>query len=257
VQVATTTTSVRNALGLGQRTVAGRANVPQSAVSEVEAGEAGGLALDTSLRILEALGVEVRMHLDGPVVRGRSRRRDAVHAWTAGRVGERLRRVGWEVVDEAEVGSGRIRGYIDLLAHRQSDGAVVVIEVKTEIRDLGAITRTLRWYAEEAPAAARRLGWRPRRVVVALVVLDSKAVEDEFHATADAVRGAFPADPLALGEWLTDPSASAPTGFAVGFVDPASHRRAWLRRGRLHGRRSAATYVDYRDAVAHLPRRPR
>jgi hypothetical protein len=226
-------------------------------VSAVEAGAAGRLALDTSLRILEALGVEVRMQLESPVVRGRSRRRDAVHAWIAGRVGERLRRVGWEVVDEAEIGSGRIRGYIDLLAHRHSDGAVVVVEVKTEIRDLGAIIRTLRWYAKEAPAAARRLGWRPRRVAVALVVLDSKAVEDELHATTDVARGAFPADPLVLGEWLIDPSANAPTGFAVGFVDPASHRRAWLRRGRLHGRRAAAAYVDYRDVVAHLPRRPR
>jgi transcriptional regulator with XRE-family HTH domain len=255
--MATTTISIRSAMGIGQRTVAGRASVPQSAVSAVEAGEAGRLALDTSLRVLEALGVEVRLQLDGPVVRGRSRRRDAVHAWTAGRVGERLRRVGWEVVDEAEVGSGRIRGYIDLLAHRPSDDAVVVIEVKTEIRDLGAIIRTLRWYAEVAPAAARRLGWRSRRVVVALVVLDSKAVEDELHATAEAARGAFPADPLDLGEWLADPSASAPTAFTVGFVDPASHRRAWLRRGRLHGRRTAATYVDYRDAVARLPRRPR
>ncbi len=161
------------------------------------------------------------------------------------------------MVDEAEVGSGRVRGYIDLLAHRQSDGALVVIEVKTETRDLGAIVRTLRWYAEEAPTAARRLGWRTRRVVVALVVLDSRAADEELHATADAARRVFPSDPLALGAWLADASASAPTGFTIGFVDPASHRRSWLRRGRLHGRRTAATYADYRDAVAHLPRRPR
>ncbi len=255
--MATTTASVRNALGLGQRIVAGRADVPQSSVSAIEAGGAGRLSLDTSLRILDALGVEVRMHLNSPVVRGRSRRQDAVHAWTPGRVGERLRRVGWEGVDEAGVGSGRIQGYIDLLAHRPSDGAVIVVEVKTEIRDLGAIVRTLRWCAEEAPAAARRDGWRPRRVVVALVVLDSRACEEELHTAADAVRGAFPADPRAFGDWLIDSSASAPTGATIGFVDPASHRRAWLRRGRLQGRRTAPPYADYRDAVSHLPRRPR
>jgi transcriptional regulator with XRE-family HTH domain len=133
-QIATTTTAVRSAMGLGQRTVAVRASVPQSSVSAVEAGEAGRLALDTSLRILEALGVEVRVQLDGPVVRGRSRRMDAVHAWTAGRVGERLRRGGWEVVDEAEVGSGRIRGYIDLLRTASPTGPSS-IEVKIEIRD--------------------------------------------------------------------------------------------------------------------------
>ncbi len=250
-------TSVRHEMGIGQRTVAARANVPQSSVSAVETGSADRLALDTSLRILEALGVDVRVQLDGPVVRGRRRRRDAVHAWTAGRVGERLRRAGWEVVDEVDVGSGRYRGYIDLLAHRRSDGSVLVIEVKTEIRDLGAIIRTLRWYAEEAPSAARRLGWRVRRIVVALVALDSRAVDVELQMTADAARRAFPGDPLVLGTWLTDPTARAPTDLTVGFVDPASRRRVWMRRGRFHGRRTAATYIDYRDAAAHLPQRPR
>lgn len=255
--VATTAVTVRDALGVGQRDVAARASVPQSAVVAVEAGGAGQLSLDTSLRILEALEVDVRLVLEGPVVRGRRRRRDGVHAWLAGRVGQRLRRLGWEVIDEAAVGSGRLRGYIDLLGHRPGDGSVLVVEVKTEIRDLGAIVRTLRWYAEEAWAAARLQGWRPRRVIVLLVVLDSTAVEDELRMSADLARRAFPADPLAVGSWLADPLAPPPAGLAVGFVDPASHRLAWLRRGRLHGRRTPAPYVDYRDAVARMPGRPR
>ncbi len=40
---------------------------------------------------------------------------------------------------------------------------LAVIEIKTQLDDLGQIERTLAWYEREAWAAARRLGWRPPR----------------------------------------------------------------------------------------------
>jgi hypothetical protein len=256
-QIASTALAARRSVDIGQRAVASRADLPQSTIVALERGEAGRLPLDTSLRVLDALGIEARLVLDGPIVRNPGRRRDPVHAWMAGRLGIRLRRLGWEVIVEAEVGSGRYRGFIDLLGYRATDRSVLVVEVKTEIRDAGAVIRTLRWYEREAPAAARRRGWRPLRTCTLLAVLDSRAATSELMASASLARSVFPADPTSISAWLADPSLPAPAGYGVGFVDPASRARAWLRRGRVQGRRSESPYEDYADAVRRLPGRPR
>ena len=47
---------------------------------------------------------------------------------------------------------------MDLLAWHPATGLLLVIEVKTELHDLGANERQLNWYEREAWAAARRLG---------------------------------------------------------------------------------------------------
>ena len=68
---------------------------------------------------------------------GRREQNDLVHAACAGYVARRLGRAGWHVLLEVEVGDGRGRGWIDLLAFRESDRSLLIVEVKTEIIDVG------------------------------------------------------------------------------------------------------------------------
>ena len=86
-----------------------------------------------------------------------------VHAQVNGTVARRLERCGWrtatEVLDRRRTTP---RGWIDLLAFREADRALLVEETKTDIPDMGGLQRSVAFYERTALSAARRLGWRPR-----------------------------------------------------------------------------------------------
>jgi len=108
------------------------------------------------------------------------------------------------------IGEGVPRGWIDLVAFREADGTLIVEETKTEIHDVGALQRSLGFYAREAWRVAEQLGWRPRRIVVICVVLDSDAVAERILASRALLRDAFPADVDATLRFLEDAAAPAP-----------------------------------------------
>jgi len=177
-----------------------------------------------------------------------------VHATCAAYVMRRLERAGFTVHLEVEVGKDRYRGWIDLLAYRESDGALIVVEIKTEIHDIGAIQRTIAWYAREAWAAARRFGWQPSRSAIALVALASVENDARIMANRGALISAFPAAASDLARWILGDSDEVPRG-SIAMVDPRSRRRNWLLATRSDGRRTPAPYADYRDAAERLNRR--
>jgi len=96
----------------------------------------------------------------------------------------RLRSSDSATASEVEVGGDRSRGWIDVLAFHPETGTLLVIELKTEIHDLGQIERSLGRYKREAFAAARRLGWRPKRATGCLLLLASRANDDRVASTA-------------------------------------------------------------------------
>lgn len=157
---------------------------------------------------------------------------------------------------EVEVGGDRSRGWIDILAWHESTGVLLVIEVKTEINDLGSVQRTLSWYRREAWAAARRLGWRPGSVVASVLLLATDANDARVAANRGTFASEFPGrarDLMRVVEGASD--ALATGGFAAAMVDPRSRQRSWLRPLRIDGRRSPAPYVDYADFMRRR-RRP-
>ena len=79
----------------------------------------------------------------------------------SGHIARRLERSNWNVATEVEVGGDRSRGWIDLLAFRPATGLLLVVEVKTEIHDLGQIDRALGWYERED--GMRRGDWLASR----------------------------------------------------------------------------------------------
>jgi hypothetical protein len=131
----------------------------------------------------------------------------------------------------------------------------LIIEVKTELLDLGAIERTMGWYEREAVAAARRLGWRPLRSASALLVLDSEANDRAIRAARDVLARAFAGRATALRRVVSGEDAVDGARF-LSSIDPRSRRSVWLRTTTTDGRRTAAPYADYADALRHLSHGP-
>lgn len=157
-----------------------------------------------------------------------------------------------EVETEVPIGSGVPRGWIDLLAYREADAALATFELKTDLPDVGGLQRQVSWYERAAPWAARRLGWRPERFVVAVVCLDTQAVADRPDEHRSLLRATLPGGARALAAWLEDPAATIPRGWSLAVTDLTPRRSLALAPSRLDGRRSPPAYRNYADAAAHL-----
>lgn len=94
------------------------------------------------------------------------------------------------------------------------------------------------------------LGWAPRRVSVWLLFLASEEVDDAVRANRHVLATAFPERARDMLASLDGRVSSAGRGLAM--IDPTSRRRDWLVRTGVDGRRSAARFRDYADAVGQL-----
>ncbi len=254
-QLADVVRDARVLVGWTQRELAQRARTSQATVWRLESGRADHLDLLVVERALRALGIRASLGLDARHLADRRRQVDAVHARVVGFVARRLERDGWRTTTEVPLGDGVPRGWIDLLAFREADAALLVDETKTEIPDLGALGRSLAFYEREAWAAARSLGWAPRRAVVLVTALDSAAIGKRLADNRELAARMFPAPVDGIAAWLADPGCEPPRGWALGVVDPASRRAIWLRLTTLGFRRRAPAYADYADAAVRLRRR--
>jgi XRE family transcriptional regulator, regulator of sulfur utilization len=240
----------RLALGWTQQQLADRAGTSRSMVGHVEAGMVN-VSIDTAATLCDALGLRVDFGLRAPFLTDRQRQREPAHARCSAYVQRRLERHGWLVRRELEIAYGRSHGWIDLLAFSSRTGLLLVIEIKTEIEDLGKIERTLAWYEREAGAVARTGGWRPVRVASVLMVLATDANDRRLRDNREAVRVAFPGRTDELRRLIHEP-AHPVTGRALAFIDPRSRKDTWLIRPRIDGRRSVAPYADYADFMRAL-----
>lgn len=236
-----------------QRELSRRSGVSQAHICRIEQGRAADVQVGVLDRLFGVLGVRYWLGTELPhVTRPQS---DFVHARCSASVSRRLATSGWLVEREVEIGGDQSRGWIDILAFHPGSGMLLVIEVKTEVHDLGAIERTLSWYRREALRAARRLGWHPRSIGSALLILQSRANDDRSVTSGEAFAAGFPGRAAALQSVIHggDPLGSEPY---IAMIDPGSRRAAWLRATRSDGRRTPAPYVDYIDAARRLERRP-
>lgn len=249
---------LRRTIGWSQAELARRAGVSQPWVSAVEAGNVRNLTFSVATRLLKAMGARLVVSIDAPFFGDRRHQRDTAHVRCVSYVAGRLERDGWLVARETEIGGDRSRGWIDLLAFHVDTGLALVIEIKTEIHDLGAIERSLGWYEREAWAAARRIGWRPRAVAGCLLLLATASNDARARTNRAAFDHAFGKRAIDLAHVVAAPDpASLRDGRAVAMIDPRSRRKRWLIALAIDGRRSRSPYVDYASFVASLSRRSR
>jgi transcriptional regulator with XRE-family HTH domain len=237
--------------GWSQRELAEHLGTSQAAISRLESGSGPHLDARLASAALDLLGI--RMQLDGATLglAGRREQRDLVHAKCCGHGARRLGGLGWEVRQEVEIGTGRYRGWIDVLAYRALDRSLFCAEIKTEIDDVGRIQRTLNWYEREAWHAARRFGWQPRKVCSALLVLCSTENDARVMSNRTVLEQTFPARARELGVWLATPGLPIPPK-GLAMIDPRSLRADWLRPTMSDGRRSPARYANYGAAAAAM-----
>lgn len=256
ITFATACADTRIGLDLTQQQVADRVGVSRSYISRIESG-----GIDPSLamveRIAEVLGLQLELLTRGPIFPGGARVRDAVHARCSAYADRRLQNLGWGTAREVEIVHGRSHGWIDLLAFDPRTGALLVIEIKTRLDDLGALERQLSWYERMAWQPARDRGWRPRRLHSVVLALASDEVDRVVRTHHDLIRIAFP---FPVAELLMQPESRASGSRGLALIDPASRRRDWLIRTSIQGRRSRLPYRDYAgasrpaaDSIARAP----
>ena len=252
IELAELVREARLLLGLTQRGLAASAGTSQTMISRIENARSDALDLIVVERLLRAIGATMSLGVSARHLEDRRRQRDAVHARLNGYVARNLERDGWQPATEVWIGDAAPRGWIDLLAYREADRSLLVEETKTDIPDMGALQRSVAFYEREAAGVARRLGWRPKRVVVFVVALDSEVIHRRIAENRDLVTRAFPSPVDVTAAWLADPSRPVPRGWTLGTADPASRRAAWLRPTLLGNRRARPAYTSYADAAAHL-----
>jgi len=237
----------RISLDVSRAELARRVGVSARYVARIERGEANP-SLRLVEHIAEALGLDITLDIRPPLFLGGARVRDAVHARCSAYGDRHLRALGWATAREVEIVHGRSHGWIDLLAFDQRTGTLLIIEIKTRLDDLGGLERQLGWYERMAWQAARRLGWRPTRVVSCVLALASDEVERVVRSHRDLLALAFPVRVPGIADLLARPDADFEgRGFAL--IDPASRRRDWLIRTSIDGRRSRLPYRDYAGAA--------
>ena len=245
----------RHALGLSQREIEVRTGIPQSAQSRFERGLASSVDLRALELLATALGGKVQVLFAAPFLIDRAMQRDRVHARCIAHVARNLMRLGWTVETEVEIAGSSGPGWIDLLAYHPASGRLLVIEIKTEIHDLGRIQRTLAWYESRSAAVARQLGWQVRSTHAALLLLGTEAVDRVLHENRHLVATAFPVRARELTRFLEEPLAiPPPPGRSVAMIDPLSRRARWLGSTTLDGRRTRAAHADYAAVARGLGR---
>lgn len=240
----------RRLLRLSQQDLERRCSVSQSRLSRIERGRCQSVRIVEVDRIFVSLGVSYRLDVSLPAASMVVR--DSVHSRCVAYVQRRLERDGWRVVREVEIRAGRRVGWIDVLAFHPVTRMLLVIEFKTELRDIGEIERSLNGYELGAIAAAAAKGWRPRGVVTVLLTLATAANDEALRSSRHAIEVGFPGRSSGLLDLVAGSNAT-PRRY-VASIDPRSRRRRWLLPTVLDGRRALPPYVDYIDAVRQLER---
>jgi transcriptional regulator with XRE-family HTH domain len=205
IRLGTVVKQLRQRLRLTQEGLAGRARISPSMVSRIERGDIDRTTLVALRRVFTALGARIELV---PRWQGADLDRllDARHAAMVEVIVGRLSALpSWIVETEVTFSIYGERGSIDIVAWHPGKHALLIIEVKTAIGDVGGLLRQVDRYRRLARDVARQRGWSPRVVSVWVVVADGRTARRRLSEHHTTLRGAFPADGHAMEHWLRDP----------------------------------------------------
>lgn len=220
-----------------QSDVARAAHVSQAMISRIERGHLRALSIGALLRVADVL--EIRVNLV-PFWRGGDldRMLNAGHASMHVAVARLFAGTPWLLSPETTFAVYGERGVIDILAFHPPTGALLVIELKTDLVDVQGLMSAVDRYRRLAPRIARERGWHVNSVSVWVVFRDTKTNRRRIAAHASVLRGAFPDDGRAVRGWLRRPDR---TLAALSFVaQPADRPGAAASSGIRRVRRPAA-----------------
>ena len=191
--------------GWRQGDLAREAGVGATTISRIEIGHLDGIPVGTLRKVARPLEIRVELlprsragDLDRVVSARHSALAEEVVAWF-----ERLG--GWTLRPEVSFSIYGERGIVDLLAWHERRAALLVIELKTEIVDVGELLGTLDRKRRLAREIVRDLKWVPATVSTALIVGDGMTNRRRVRAHAGTFSAALPDEGRTLRRWLLDP----------------------------------------------------
>jgi transcriptional regulator with XRE-family HTH domain len=195
--------------GWRQVDLAKRAGVSQTIVSRVERGQLPEMTLGVLRQVAGAL--EIRVEL---LPRGRgaeldrilSARHSALHESVAKALAHDF--PAWVMAHEVSFSIWGERGVIDLILWHPEQRALLIIEFKTELVDIGDLLSTMDRRRRLASEIVARRGWTPRTVSTWVILAASRTNARRMAEHRTILRTAFPADARAIRRWLPDPQGS-------------------------------------------------
>lgn len=188
--------------------VGDRAHVSRSTYSEIERGHLDACSLSTLRRIAAVL--EVRLALEASWRGGDlGRLLSSRHSAMANAVAGRRVAAGWLVRPEVSFNHCGERGVVDLVAFHPRTRTLLLVEIKTELVDVGALLATADRRARLADVIGRSVGWEPARVASWIVVADGRTNRRVVSAHRELIRAAFPGDGRSIEGWIRDPGGAA------------------------------------------------
>lgn len=191
--------------GWRQHDLARLAGTSDATVSRMERGHVGSMPLETLRRVAAALEIRVEL-LPRSRAADLDRLVSARHAALAEAVLERFRSLpGWVVRPEVSFNVYGERGVVDLLAWHDRARALLVIELKTEIVDVGGLLGVLDRKRRLGDDIGESLGWRPATVSAWLIVGEGMTNRRRVAAHGTTFRAALPHDGRGVRAWLVRP----------------------------------------------------
>ena len=224
--------AARLSRGWRQADVAKRAGLSQTVVSRVERGQIPEMTLAVLRRVAAVL--EIRLEL---LPRGRgteldrllSARHSALHESVARALAQDF--PDWMMASEVSFSIWGERGVIDLILWHPEHRALLIIEFKTELVDVGELLSTMDRRRRLAAEIVARRGWTPRTVSTWVILAASRTNARRVAEYRTVLRTAFPAGARAIRRWLRDPQRSI-AALSL-WAEPRRPRLAPVRRVRL------------------------
>ena len=199
-----------------QTDVAAKARVSPAVVGRVERGGASTVALGRLRRIAAAVGARFDSFVrwDGAdLPRLMDARHSAMHEAVAGLLSSLD---GWTFEPEVSFSIYGERGVIDVLAWHPGRRMLLVIELKTEVVEIGMLLGKMDQRRRLAADVARRsFGWDPIAVSTWVVIADGRTNRRAVSAHRLVLRTKFPVDGRSMRRWLRDPRQRVD---ALGFL---------------------------------------
>jgi transcriptional regulator with XRE-family HTH domain len=217
--------------GWRQVDLAAKAGVSQATIWRVERGHIPEMTLGVLRKVAGAL--EIRLEL---LPRGRganldrllSARHSALHESVARALAHDFPE--WVQASEVSFSIWGERGVIDLLLWHPERRALLIIEFKTELVDVGELLGTMDRRRRLAQQIVQQRGWYPRTVSTWVIVAASRTNLRRVAQYRTVLRTAFPANGHQMKRWLRDPVGV--THALKTWAEPRAKRLAPVRRVR-------------------------
>jgi transcriptional regulator with XRE-family HTH domain len=229
--------AARRRLGLRQTDLASLAGVSAQTVMRLEQGRADGITLRTSRAIAAKVGIE--LYLVPRSIRGADieRQIDWRHAALIEEVIQRLTASGWNCSTEYSFNHFGDRGSVDVMASKPDRRALLILEIKSELRDVQDTLRVLDMKRRVVPGrVAADLGWRPRSIGTVLLMQDRRAERSRVSRHASTFDAALPARTVEVRRWATEPDGDLRGIWFLHFPETTpANRTAAVERVRAPG----------------------